>query len=49
MPAKPTYGNYRVALAFHIGKRSYGHVKLDDLSLVVVVDTPGPIEGNWSV
>ncbi len=50
MSAKPTNGNCTVALAFHIGKGSYGDVKLDDLSFVVVADTPGPmIEGNWTM
>ncbi len=50
MSAKPTNGNCTVALAFHIGKGSYGDVKLDDLSFVVVADAPGPmIEGNWTV
>ena len=50
MAAKPTHGDCKVALAFHVNQGRFGDVKLDGLDFVVVAMTPGPmIEGAWTV
>jgi hypothetical protein len=50
LTARPTQGECHVALAFHINAGTYGEVKLDNLNVVVVASTPGPMgQGNWTV
>lgn len=50
MAGTPTQGHCNVALAYHIDKGNYGDVSLDDLSFVVVANTPRAMgEGDWSV
>jgi hypothetical protein len=49
LTSKPTQGVCDVPLAFHIETGNYGDVRLDDLNVVVVVHTPGPMaDGNWT-
>ena len=49
LTSTPTQGVCDVPLAFHIETGSYGDVRLDDLNVVVVVHTPGPMaDGNWT-
>jgi hypothetical protein len=46
----PTRGECYAALVFHIGEGRYDRVPLDDLSVVVLLHTPGRMdEGNWTV
>jgi hypothetical protein len=48
--AKPTSGDCKVGLAFHIDRGRYGAAKLDGLNAVAAVYTPGAMgAGNWSV
>ena len=48
--AKPTNGDCKVGMAFHIDRGGYGNVKLDSLNAIVVIHTPGVMaDGNWSV
>lgn len=50
MTGKPTKGSCTFAFAFHVGKGSYGKVKLHGLNFAVVGHSPGIMgEGNWSV
>jgi hypothetical protein len=50
MQAKPTKGDCKVAMVYHIDKGHFDGTALDDLSFAVVAQTPGPmIEGNWTV
>ena len=50
MQAKPTKGDCKVAMVYHVAKGHFGATALDDLSFAVVAQTPGPmIEGNWTV
>jgi hypothetical protein len=50
LAARPTKGECKVALAFHVTKGRFGTTPLDDLSFVVVAYTPGAmIDGNWTV
>jgi hypothetical protein len=50
MTSRPTRGVCDVPLAVHIERGEYGDVSLDDLNVVVVLHTPGPMgEGNWTV
>jgi hypothetical protein len=46
----PTQGYCYAAMAFHIDDGHYGELQLDDLTFVVVIDSPGAMgEGNWKV
>jgi hypothetical protein len=48
LTSKPTQGVCDVALAFHIDTGHFGDSPLDDLNVVMVARTPGPMaEGNW--
>lgn len=50
MTATPTAGACEVPIAFHIDEGRYGDVVLDDLNVVSVFRTPGPMaDGNGSV
>jgi hypothetical protein len=50
LAARPTHGECKVGLVFHVTKGHFGATRLDDLSFVVVAETPGAmIEGNWTV
>jgi hypothetical protein len=50
LTARPTKGDCKVALAFHVKQGNFDGVKLDGLNFVVVAMTPGPMaEGNWTV
>ncbi len=50
LQAKPTHGECKVALVFHVDKGHFGATTLDDLSFVVAARTPGAmIDGNWTV
>jgi hypothetical protein len=49
LQAKPTQGECKAALVFHVAKGHHGATTLDDLAFAVVAHTPGPmIEGNWT-
>lgn len=43
MTATPTQGACEVMIAFHVDRGSYGDVGLDDLNVVAVGRTPGPM------
>jgi hypothetical protein len=48
--AKPTSGDCKLGLAFHVDRGRYGKVKLDSLNAAVAIYTPGVMgDGNWSV
>ena len=50
LTAKPTYGDCKVGMAFHIDRGGYGNLALDGLNAIVMVYTPGVMaDGNWSV
>jgi hypothetical protein len=50
LTAKPTNGDCKVGMAFHIDRGRYGNVALDSLNAIVMVHTPGVMaDGNWSV
>jgi hypothetical protein len=50
MTSRPTRGVCDVPLMIHIDKGRYGDMSLDDLNVVLVMHTPGPMgEGNWTV
>ena len=47
--AQPTEGHCGVPLAFHLEEGRYADTRLDDLNVVIVFFTPGPMgEGNWT-
>ncbi len=48
--SRPTEGACEFCIAFHINSGSYDNTPLDDLNVVMIPRTPGPMgEGNWSV
>lgn len=50
LSSSPTQGVCDVALAFHIDSGRYGSVALDELNLVVIGHTPGPMaNGDWTI
>ena len=50
LTAKPTEGDCKAALALNIGKGEKDGVKLDGLSFIVLLRSPGPMaEGNLTV
>ena len=50
MTSRPTRGVCDVPLMIHIDKGRYGDISLDDLNVVLVMHTPGPMgEGDWTV
>ncbi|HSV47195.1 MAG TPA: DUF1326 domain-containing protein [Ramlibacter sp.] len=50
MAARPTEGDCKAAVALHIEQGAKDGVRLDDLSFVVVLHSPGPMaEGNMTV
>jgi hypothetical protein len=50
LAATPSGGHCTFAMVFHVEEGQYGGERLDDLSFVVVGNTPSPmIEGGWSV
>lgn len=50
LQARPTQGDCKVALVFHVAKGNFGETGLDDLAFVVAARTPGAmIDGNWTV
>lgn len=49
LTSRPTEGECRVLLAFHIDKGNYGGVPLDGLNVALAVRSPGPMaDGNLS-
>jgi hypothetical protein len=49
LTAMPTQGACEVAFAFHIESGHYGDTTLDDLNVVMIARTPGPMgQGNWT-
>ena len=50
LAVKPTKGSCTVAMAFQIGRGSYGSVPLDGLGFIILLLTPEEMgKGNWSV
>ena len=50
LAVKPTKGSCTVAMAFQIGRGSYGSVALDGLGFIILLLTPEEMgKGNWSV
>jgi hypothetical protein len=50
LTAKPTNGDCKVGMAFHIDRGGYAKATLDGLNAVVMIHAPGVMaDGNWSV
>lgn len=50
LAARPTNGECKAAMAFHVTRGHFGDVPLDDLSFAVIAHAPGPMaDGNWTV
>ena len=43
---KPTYGDCRVPIAYHIREGHYGDVRLDDRTVVFAVTSSGSVRGH---
>jgi hypothetical protein len=50
MTARPTKESCTFAMVLHVEQGTFGTVRLDDLSFIVIGFTPGPMgNGNWSL
>jgi hypothetical protein len=50
LTSKPTNGDCKLGIAFHVDRGAYGKVALDSLNAVLMIHTPGVMaDGNWSV
>lgn len=50
LAARPTQGDCKVALAFHVERGAFDGTSLDGLNFIVVAMTPGAMgAGNWTV